>query len=75
MPYFSAFRPAAWRLALGLLITLAPGGVLAQPTITGLSPARNLRNAPAGSNVALTFSQPMGSGSATLNAGRVFSAQ
>ncbi|TYZ10974.1 hypothetical protein FY528_07945 [Hymenobacter lutimineralis] len=46
-----------------------------QPNITGLSPTRNLRNAPAASNVAVTFSQPMANTTATQQAVRVFSPQ
>ncbi|GAB3999735.1 hypothetical protein GCM10028807_50790 [Spirosoma daeguense] len=45
------------------------------PTVTGLNPVRNLRNAPTNTNVAVSFSQPMSSGAATLGAMRVFSAQ
>ncbi|QIX62871.1 hypothetical protein HER32_17500 [Hymenobacter sp. BT18] len=66
----------------GLLRVTTPGGMgtsstsfTVQPNITGLSPTRNLRNAPAASNVAVTFSQPMANTTATQQAVRVFSPQ
>ena len=46
-----------------------------QPFITALSPTRNARNAPATTNVAITFDQSISSGIATLGAVRVFSQQ
>ncbi|MBD2705172.1 VCBS repeat-containing protein [Spirosoma sp. BT702] len=48
---------------------------LADLTITTLSPARNGRNAPASTNVAITFNHPISNGTATLGAVRVFSQQ
>ncbi|GAB3705288.1 hypothetical protein GCM10027592_37590 [Spirosoma flavus] len=45
------------------------------PTVTGLNPSRNLRNASASTNVELTFSQSISSSITTLNAMRVYSAQ
>ncbi|GAB3997854.1 hypothetical protein GCM10028807_43980 [Spirosoma daeguense] len=44
-------------------------------TITNLSPARNVRSASLGSNIAVTFDQPLNPGAATLGALRVFSHQ
>ena len=63
------FRP----LLTGVLATLLAGPVLAQPTVTGLSPTRNQRNAPRATNVAVTFDQPISA--ATASNIRVFSAQ
>ncbi len=60
-------------MPLGLLLALAASPALAQPTLTGLSPARNQRAAPAGSNVALTFNQAISAG--TAGNIRVFSQQ
>lgn len=64
--------------SLARLIALLLGTHLAQgqaPTITGLSPARNQRSAPATSPVAITFSQAMQNSAATQQAVRVFSQQ
>ncbi|MBC7447279.1 MAG: VCBS repeat-containing protein, partial [Hymenobacteraceae bacterium] len=58
---------------LSLLLVAGSLPALAQPTITGLSPTRNLRNAPRTSNVALTFSQAISAASAGNV--RVFSPQ
>ncbi|GAB4020025.1 FG-GAP-like repeat-containing protein [Spirosoma koreense] len=44
-------------------------------SLTGLSPARNARSAPANANVVLTFAQPLSNNAATLGGVRVFSAQ
>ena len=46
-----------------------------EPIITALSPTRNARNAPATTNVAITFDQSISNGIATLGAVRVFSQQ
>ncbi len=60
MRFFSSLpggRPVRSLLTgLGLALLLLPLAALAQPTLTGLSPTRNLRNAPRAGNVALTFS-------------------
>ncbi|GAB3702510.1 hypothetical protein GCM10027592_32000 [Spirosoma flavus] len=77
LPVFTCFlqRFANLLLLLGALLTLAPQAPGQNLTITGLSPARNARNAPANSNVGVTFSQPLSSNAANLTGLRVFSAQ
>ncbi len=65
--------PLATLLAGGLVMPLT--ATAQQPTITGLSPTRNLRNAARASDVAVTFSLPMSNVVATQEAVRVFSQQ
>ncbi len=60
-PWGRALRP--WLLLTAALLGCAPA-VLAQPSLTSLSPTRNLRNAPRASNVALTFDQAISAGTA-----------
>ena len=62
-------------LLLPLLLVTGQAALAQVPTITALSPTRNLRNAPAKTNVAITFDQPISSGTATQGALRVFSQQ
>ena len=68
MKHFSELR--AKRMAqplrrLGLLLGLSPLTLplLAQPTVTGVSPARNQPTASRSSNVSFTLSQPLNAGS------------
>ncbi|QIP13700.1 hypothetical protein G8759_14260 [Spirosoma aureum] len=63
---------------VGLLLSLHLVSLLgqAQPlTVSSLSPARNLRNAPVNTNVAVTFSQPISNSANSKGALRVFSQQ
>jgi hypothetical protein len=59
-----SLAPQRGRVA-GLLasLTLLALPALAQPTVSGVSPARNLRNAPRASNVSVTLSQTPNAGS------------
>ncbi|GAB4036101.1 beta strand repeat-containing protein [Spirosoma gilvum] len=57
------------------LISLGQSAQAQAPVLTSLNPARNTRNAPVATNVALTFDQSMSNGAATLGALRVFSHQ
>ena len=63
-PFPSPPRRLWARVLRMLTLLLLPLAAVAQPTITGLSPARNLRNAPRAANVALTFSQAISAGTA-----------
>ncbi len=70
------FLPIGLRglLCAGLLLP-ALAATAQVPTLTGLNPARNLRNAAATTDVAFTFSTTMSGGAATLGAVKVFSQQ
>jgi hypothetical protein len=66
----------------GPIGVVAPGGTgtsssftVVPLTVTALAPTRNLRNAPVGSNVAVTFSQTLQNTAATQGAVQVFSQQ
>ena len=60
---------------LQLLLVTGQTAIAQAPAITALSPTRNGRNAPATTSVAITFDEPISSGTATLGAVRVFSQQ
>ncbi len=73
-PLPPAFFPSRSRLVAGLLL-LSSAAVAQVPVITGLSPARNLPNAPRTTSVAVNFDQPMDPAPATADAVKVFSQQ
>jgi hypothetical protein len=68
-------RRQGWRTALLLSVlgSLALSSLAQAPAVTAVSPARNLRSAPTGSPVGVTFSQAISAASA--GSVRVFSAQ
>lgn len=51
-------RPC-WAALLSLTLSLPLAALAQAPTLTGISPTPNLRNAPRAANVAVTFDQVM----------------